>query len=422
MTSIASSPGARRLFVLSIVARLPLAMLSIGLLVHAQHLTGSFAAAGVVTGAYAVALGVGGPLLGRARRPPRPDAQCCWRARASPPRCSRRSRCCRRRPVAVLHRACGRHRAGHPAGRRLPARAAAGAARRSRRGPRRVRRSRRPSVELTWIFGPPLALGLGALWSTGAALALGGVVLLVATAAFAAQPASRALAARRRRRARPRGGSLRTPAMRTLVIVLVAVGVLFGADRGRGHRRRQDARRHDSRRAATRALGRRLVDRRLARSPASAAARAAPPGSRSCSSRSCRRPPGADRRRRQRRRARRPCCCRRRRDRADLGHRLRDGRAGRPGRHHDRGVRLARHGDGGRRRRSARPAAGVLADRAGPGAAFALAGGAGAVAVLVTLLRSRTISAGQSAVAGRGADGSAGCLSALMRPSLIRFG
>ena len=40
-------------------------MLSIGLLVHTQHLTGSFAAAGVVTGVYAIALGVGGPLLGR---------------------------------------------------------------------------------------------------------------------------------------------------------------------------------------------------------------------------------------------------------------------------------------------------------------------------------------------------------------------
>ena len=69
MPSLASS--ARRLFVISIVARLPLTMLSIGLLVHAQHLTGSFAAAGAVSGAYAVALGVGGPLLGRARRPAR---------------------------------------------------------------------------------------------------------------------------------------------------------------------------------------------------------------------------------------------------------------------------------------------------------------------------------------------------------------
>src|SRR5664279_2981856 len=65
MTSIAASAGAQRLFAASIVARVPLAMLSIGLLVHAQRLTGSFAQAGVVVGAYAIALGGGGPLLGR---------------------------------------------------------------------------------------------------------------------------------------------------------------------------------------------------------------------------------------------------------------------------------------------------------------------------------------------------------------------
>jgi hypothetical protein len=63
MSSIARSPEARRLFITSILARLPLAMLGIGLLVQAQHLSGSFAAAGVVTGVYAVAVGVGGPLL-----------------------------------------------------------------------------------------------------------------------------------------------------------------------------------------------------------------------------------------------------------------------------------------------------------------------------------------------------------------------
>ncbi len=74
MSAITSSRSARRMLVLSIVARLPLTMLSIALLVHAQHLTGSFAAAGAVSGAYAVALGVGGPLLGGLvdRRGPRP--------------------------------------------------------------------------------------------------------------------------------------------------------------------------------------------------------------------------------------------------------------------------------------------------------------------------------------------------------------
>src|SRR5512132_2360277 len=56
--------AALRLFAISIAARLPLAMLSIALLVHTQRLTGSFGAAGLVTGVYAVALGAGGPLLG----------------------------------------------------------------------------------------------------------------------------------------------------------------------------------------------------------------------------------------------------------------------------------------------------------------------------------------------------------------------
>src|SRR5690348_6503317 len=58
--------GANRLFALSIVARLPVAMLSIGLLVHTERATGAYAAAGLVAGALALAQGVGGPILGRA--------------------------------------------------------------------------------------------------------------------------------------------------------------------------------------------------------------------------------------------------------------------------------------------------------------------------------------------------------------------
>src|SRR4051812_33419620 len=54
----------RRLLALSLLARLPLTMLGLALLVHAHHLTGSFAAAGLVTGVYAAAVGAGGPLLG----------------------------------------------------------------------------------------------------------------------------------------------------------------------------------------------------------------------------------------------------------------------------------------------------------------------------------------------------------------------
>ena len=65
MSAFTASPAASRLFVISIVARLPLAMLTIGMLVHVESATGSFAAAGLASGVLAVAQGVGGPLLGR---------------------------------------------------------------------------------------------------------------------------------------------------------------------------------------------------------------------------------------------------------------------------------------------------------------------------------------------------------------------
>ncbi len=228
MHSIASSAGLRRLFATSILARLPPAMLTIGLLVQAQHLTGSFAAAGVVTGVYAIALGVGGPLLGQLvdRRGQTSvllasasvAAALLVAIAALPGGASL---------VVLLPLAAGIGLAEPPVGACLRSQLPAllpdpGVARAAYALEASV-------VELTYIFGPPLALCIGALWSTGAALAAAGVVLLVATAGFAAQPASRSW-----RPApagpRPRGGSLRTPAMRTLVIVLIAVGMLLGAD------------------------------------------------------------------------------------------------------------------------------------------------------------------------------------------------
>lgn len=228
MRSISSHTGARRLFATSIIARLPPAMLSIGLLVHTQHLTGSFAAAGVVTGVYAIALGIGGPLLG---------GLVDRRGQTSALLVSASVAATLLVAIAVLP-------AGAPLG-ILVALAAGiglatppvGACLRTQlpallRDPSAVRAAyalEASVIELTYIFGPPLALCIAALWSTGAALAIAGVVLLAATAVFAAQPASRrwrpAPAGRR-----PRGGSLRTPAMRTLVIVLIAVGMLLGAD------------------------------------------------------------------------------------------------------------------------------------------------------------------------------------------------
>jgi MFS family permease len=225
---IASSAGLRRLFATSILARLPLAMLSIGLLVHTQHLTGSFAAAGVVTGVYAIALGVGGPLLGRLVDRRGQTSVLLASATVAAALLVAIAVAPEGASLAVLLAlAAGIGLAEPPVGAclrtQLPALLP---------DPTAVRAAyalEASVVELTFIFGPPLALGIGALWSTGAALAASGVVLLLATTAFAAQPASRSwrpVPAGRR----PRGGSLRAPAMRTLVFVLIAVGVLLGAD------------------------------------------------------------------------------------------------------------------------------------------------------------------------------------------------
>lgn len=227
MLSMIADRGARRLFLVSILARLPLAMFSIGLLVHAEHLTGSFAAAGAITGSYAIALGVGGPLLGR----------------LVDLRGQRLVLVASAAVAALLLAAIATMPVGAPAGVLLVlaggiglATPPVGACLRTLLPSilpdagqvRAAYALEATAVELTWVSGPPLALGLGVLWSTGAALALGGFVLLAATAGFAWQPASHAW--------RPvldvqrlRGGSLRSPAIQTLVFALLAVGVLFGA-------------------------------------------------------------------------------------------------------------------------------------------------------------------------------------------------
>jgi MFS family permease len=217
----------RRLLVTSVAARLPLAMLSIALLVHAERLTGSFGAAGLVTGAYAVALGLVGPLLGQL--------------------VDRRGQTLVLVAAASASAALLGALAALPAGTPLPVLVALAAAVGAATPPvGACVRTLLPAIlpdpaavraaytldatasELAWVTGPPLALGLGALWSPAGALVAAAIVLLAGTALFAAEPASRswrpAVAA-----TRPRGGSLRTPAMRTLVGVLIAVGVLFGA-------------------------------------------------------------------------------------------------------------------------------------------------------------------------------------------------
>jgi MFS family permease len=224
---ILSAPGARAFLGSSILARLPLAMFSLALLVHARDVTGSYAIAGLVSGAYAVASAISAPVLGSVidRRgqtsvlvggaavtsavlvvdgllgagAPAPLLVALGAAigLSTPPLAA----CVRTLLPAIA-----------PDPRRLPALFALEST----------------VLEVTFVAGPPLALGLGSLWSSGGALIVCGLVILAGTLAFAAQPASRRwqpdpVSAHRR------GGSLRAPAMRTLAAISLATGTAFGA-------------------------------------------------------------------------------------------------------------------------------------------------------------------------------------------------
>ncbi len=210
------------LFGLSILARLPVAMLSIGLLVHTQAETGEYAAAGLVAGAFALAQGVGGPALGRAA-----DRRGQFAVLAAAAVIS---------ATALIVTSVLPHDV--PIVLRVALAAAAGAA----MPPvgacfrallpslttdlRTVYAKDTAAVEVTWVAGPPVVLALGAAVSTGAALAATGVLLAASTLAFAASRPSRSWRPVPREDGR---GALRSPGLRTLVAVLLGVGCVFGA-------------------------------------------------------------------------------------------------------------------------------------------------------------------------------------------------
>lgn len=227
MGGLTDTRRATALLVTSLVARLPLAMFSISLLVHVHRLTGSFAVAGAASGAYVIGRGLTSPLLGRLVDSHGQTLVLIGCGAAS----------------AILIVAVALLPASVPAplvvvlsgliGTASPPLAA-------------CVRALLPviiidpdalssaytlettALELTFIAGPPLALGLATSLSTRASLLAGAIILLVATGAFAAQPASRRWQGHSGRSGRS-AGALRSTAIRILACLLGAVGIIFGA-------------------------------------------------------------------------------------------------------------------------------------------------------------------------------------------------
>src|ERR1700729_2441923 len=212
-----TGPDGRALLASSVVARLPLAMLSIAILVHVQRITGSFAIAGLACSAYAICGALASPMLGRLVDHHGQTTVLVAGAATTAATLIAMGLLPADGPYALLVALAG------AAGLATPPLAACV---RTLLPAIVARPSELPALfalestllEVTFVAGPPLALGLGALWSTGAALVVSGLVLVSGTVAFATHRASRGwrpdLSV-----ARSRAGSLRAGAIRVLVMV-----------------------------------------------------------------------------------------------------------------------------------------------------------------------------------------------------------
>jgi MFS family permease len=227
--SLLRVPGFGALFGASMAGRLPAAALGLLFVLRTRELTGSFAAGGAVAGAYALANGVTGPVLGRMvdRRGqasvlvpaalvsaaalvvfallPRGDvvlpalAIALLAGGAFPPL----GPCLRTLWPALL---------GDDAARTHAAFSLESAA-----------------LELTYIAGPVVLAGAIGTWSLAAAVLTCAALLIAGVVAFTAHPVSRAWRGDAAPAGHGLGGALRSGGVRTLVLVFFMLGATFGS-------------------------------------------------------------------------------------------------------------------------------------------------------------------------------------------------
>jgi MFS family permease len=219
------TPSVSRLLGSAVVGRMPTAMAGLAIVLLVREAGASYAVAGLVAGAYSIALALTSPLLGRlvdrvgqtrvlvgcagasalsfgalaaAGRSASPAvlAALAALAGASSP------------PVAACMRALWSKLLGH--GGQLQAAFAVEST----------------VQELIFVVGPPLVALLAAVFSPAAAVLGTGALLLVGVGVFAATPASRAW--RGRRRAADWAGPLRSPGIRAVMASIVLLAGAFG--------------------------------------------------------------------------------------------------------------------------------------------------------------------------------------------------
>jgi predicted MFS family arabinose efflux permease len=228
-SNLLAAPGARSLLVSSIIARLPLAMFSLAILVHAREVSGSFAVAGLASSAYALFGAVAAPVLGRViDRTGQTRVLLVGSAASAGILVGLGILGRGASPVLIIGLAAAAGLTTPP----LPAcvRTLLPAIVSDPSQLPRLFALESTVLELTFVIGPPLVLSLGAIWSPGAALVISGLVLLAGTIAFALQPPSRRWRpAQIPDQPRRRPSSLTSPAIRALIVISFGMDIVFGA-------------------------------------------------------------------------------------------------------------------------------------------------------------------------------------------------
>jgi MFS family permease len=227
LASLLRVPSFGRLFAASLVGRTPAAALGLVFILRTRELTGSYAVAGLVAGTHALANGLTAPLLGRLvdRRGQGPVLLPAATVAA----------------IALL--AYALMGPGTPTAAMVAAAAVTGAAfpplgpcmrtlwpRLLGDDPDRTHAAfalESSALEATYIAGPVLIAGAIGARSTVAATLTCAACLLAGTLAFATHPVSRAWRSAGVRAGR--GGALRAPGVRTLMLVFALIGATFGA-------------------------------------------------------------------------------------------------------------------------------------------------------------------------------------------------